>query len=62
MYPDKDIELFYNPFYNRPENFELSAPLDVQPNVSDMQLWSQCYFRFVPLLELIGGGKPMVKI
>ncbi|KAK7574342.1 hypothetical protein V9T40_011533 [Parthenolecanium corni] len=62
MYPDKDIELFYNPFYNRPENFELSAPLDVQPNVSDMQLWSQCYFRFVPLLELIGGGKPMIDL
>lgn len=62
MFPDKDMELFLNPFYIRPESFELSTPLGVQPNVSDLELWSQCYFRFLPLLELLGGGKPMVPI
>ncbi len=62
MFPDKDIELFFNPLYVRPETFKLSFPLEVLPNISDLQLWAQCYFRFLPILEIVGGGKPVVSI
>lgn len=62
MFSKKDISLFYNPLYNYPENFKPAAPLEVQPSISDLQLWSQCYFRFLPLLEIIGGGKPRVSL
>lgn len=62
MFPDKDIDLFYNPLYVSSENCEYFIPLNVQPNISDLQLWSQCYFRFLPPLEIIGGGKPLVRI
>jgi hypothetical protein len=59
MFADKDISLFYNPIYEQ-ECPDTLLALDVQPHVSDLQLWSQCYFRFVPLLEIVDGGKPKV--
>ncbi|XKL69261.1 hypothetical protein PGB90_007030 [Kerria lacca] len=62
MFPDKDIDLFYNPLYVSSENCEYFIPLNVQPNISDLQLWSQCYFRFLPPLEIIGGGKPLLDL
>lgn len=62
MFADKDISLFYNPLYDYPDGFKSTNPLDVQINVSDLHLWSQCYFRFLPLLEIIDGGKPRVSL
>lgn len=62
MFADKDISLFYNPLYDYPDGFKSTNPLDVQINVSDLHLWSQCYFRFLPLLEIIDGGKPRIDL
>lgn len=61
MFPDKDISLFYNPFYVKPDRLTPTTPLDIQPHISDLQIWSQCYFRFLPMLEIIEGGKPQVR-
>lgn len=60
MFPDKDISLFYNPLYIKAFPLTPSEPLCIQPCISDLQLWSQCYFRFLPLLEITDGGKPQV--
>ena len=60
MFSDRDINLFYNPLYDK-ECSDRLAPLNVQPYISDLQLWSQCYFRFIPLLEIREGGKPKVR-
>lgn len=62
MFPDKDISLFYNPLYVEPPSLTPSEPLCIQPYVSDLQLWSQCYFRFLPLLEITEGGKPQIDL
>uniref|UniRef100_A0A1B6ECB3 Myotubularin phosphatase domain-containing protein n=1 Tax=Clastoptera arizonana TaxID=38151 RepID=A0A1B6ECB3_9HEMI len=63
QFSDRDISLFVNPLYapSPPLRFPaLYPPLQVETSVSALQIWSQCYFRFIPILEVVGGGKPQV--
>lgn len=58
QFPDKEKELFVNPLFN--ENF--NKPLRPSCGVCNLELWSQCYFRWVPLLEIPAGGKPQIDL
>lgn len=60
MFPDRDIMLFSNPIYSRSSSSISYSPLKIQHGISDIQIWSQCYFRFLPLLEIVGGGEEQV--
>ncbi|XP_013780665.1 myotubularin-related protein 10-A-like [Limulus polyphemus] len=34
--------------------------LELDPSVTRMQLWTQCYLRWVPMAQVVGGGLPVV--
>lgn len=36
--------------------------LDPQTAIRDLELWTQCYFRWQPLLEIKNGGYPQVEL
>jgi Myotubularin-associated protein len=60
-----DIALFHNPLYlleksAPPEPTFKSGILAVSAGLSSLEVWLQCYCRWVPMLELIGGGRPQV--
>nr|XP_018912403.1 PREDICTED: myotubularin-related protein 10-B [Bemisia tabaci] len=55
--PERDIASFSNPLYR-----ESPKHLEVKSGVPCLHLWSQCYFRFLPILEIKGGGKPQVDL
>lgn len=60
----KDAPIFFNPLYN-PVTSTISPSsinfLRVRPSLPNLQIWQQCYFRHIPLLEIRGGGNPQVK-
>ncbi|XP_054262707.1 myotubularin-related protein 10-B-like isoform X1 [Macrosteles quadrilineatus] len=63
QFSERDVSLFSNPLYTPPPPSPYSLPpLQVQTGVSSLQIWSQCYFRFIPSMEIIGGGKPQVDL
>lgn len=67
QFPDRDIILFYNPLYQVPPSNsshypEHHTPLNAASGIPVLQLWSQCYFRFIPMIEIIGGGKPQIDL
>ncbi|XP_075226762.1 myotubularin-related protein 10-A isoform X2 [Lycorma delicatula] len=67
QFPDRDIVLFYNPLYQMPPTTsshfpEHHSPLAAASGISVLQFWSQCYFRFIPIIEIIGGGKPQIDL
>ncbi|KAI5730573.1 hypothetical protein M8J76_015286 [Diaphorina citri] len=59
QFSDRDILLFDNPLYN-PANESNLLSLDCVA-LPQLQLWAQCYFRYIPQLELVGGGSPQVE-
>ncbi|XP_065094189.1 myotubularin-related protein 10-A, partial [Ochlerotatus camptorhynchus] len=40
----------------------VTAFLDPQCTVRDMEIWHQCYFRWIPFLEIKNGGYPQVDL
>nr|CAD7430814.1 unnamed protein product [Timema monikensis] len=34
--------------------------LTVKPTLPHLELWSQCYCRYMPLIEIPGGGRPQI--
>lgn len=56
QFPDKEKELFNNPLYDE----KYKKRLEPQYKIAFLELWSQCYFRWIPLLEIPGGGKPQI--
>lgn len=55
---DRDLVQFHNPLYNASkvkDNF-----LKVSTEMSCLNIWTQCYYRFLPTLEISNGGKPLV--
>uniref|UniRef100_A0A1B6FET7 Myotubularin phosphatase domain-containing protein n=1 Tax=Cuerna arida TaxID=1464854 RepID=A0A1B6FET7_9HEMI len=65
QFSDRDVSLFYNPLYCPPATSttpQLPPPLPVETGISALQVWSQCYFRFIPSMEIVGGGKPQVDL
>ncbi|GLV43995.1 uncharacterized protein CBL_12709 [Carabus blaptoides fortunei] len=58
QFPDKEKELFNNPLYDE----KYKKRLEPQHKIAFQELWSQCYFRWIPLLEIPGGGKPQIDL
>lgn len=57
---DRDLFHFHNPLYNASiTNNEL---LKVSTKISCLSIWTQCYYRFLPNLEIANGGKPLVSV
>ncbi|KAG8041949.1 hypothetical protein G9C98_007253 [Cotesia typhae] len=54
QFTDQDILLFYSPFFNSADEEKYLKP---QFSVSCLELWTQCYFRWIPPLEIRNGGK-----
>lgn len=59
VFVEKDIALFRNPMYD-PSKF--GPVLNAHSSLPNMALWSQCYFRWVPLLEIKCGGPPQIDL
>ncbi|XP_039291181.1 myotubularin-related protein 10-B [Nilaparvata lugens] len=59
---DRDVMLFSNPLYVHPPTSATPVPLPASSRLPVLQLWSQCYFRFIPLLEIVGGGNPQIDL
>lgn len=36
--------------------------LEPQTTIRDLELWTQCYFRWQPLLEIKNGGYPQIEL
>ncbi|CAH1987093.1 unnamed protein product [Acanthoscelides obtectus] len=58
QFSERDISLFCNPLYD--DTF--LEPLKPNPGVSNLEIWSQCYFRWLPDLEIRNGGRPQVDL
>ncbi|XP_050464297.1 myotubularin-related protein 10-B isoform X2 [Cataglyphis hispanica] len=59
QFNDQDILLFYNPLFishsiKKIENRTVIKPLYA---ISCLELWTQCYFRWIPTLEIHNGGQ-----
>lgn len=61
QFPEEDIALFTNPLY---EACSPSQPkeLRAQGGVPSLSLWRQCYFRWLPFLEIPGGGQAQIDL
>jgi myotubularin-related protein 10/11/12 len=61
QFPEQDIALFTNPLY---EACRQSHPKELLPQggLSSLRLWRQCYFRWLPLLEIPGGGQAQIDL
>ncbi|XP_049790942.1 myotubularin-related protein 10-B [Schistocerca nitens] len=57
----RDQELFHNPLFRRLSKSSVS-PLSPRCGVSSLQLWAQCYYRWLPPLEIKRGGRVQVEI
>ncbi|KAF7417891.1 hypothetical protein HZH68_000544 [Vespula germanica] len=57
QFNDQDILLFYNPLFNA-YGKTLTEKTIVKPlySISNLELWSQCYFRWIPPLVIHNGG------
>ncbi|KAG5885891.1 hypothetical protein JTB14_019150 [Gonioctena quinquepunctata] len=58
QFSDRDIGLFCNPLYD--DSFR--KPLRPNTGLSGLEIWLQCYFRWLPDLEIRNGGKPQVDL
>lgn len=57
---DHDLVLFHNPLYSAAKDDD--ELLKVSTEISCLSIWTQCYYRFLPTLEIVNGGKPLVSI
>lgn len=56
QYTDQDISLFQNPlFYQNDE--DILIIIIPKYDIPNLEFWSQNYFRWIPPLEIINGGK-----
>ncbi|XP_071649884.1 myotubularin-related protein 12 isoform X4 [Temnothorax longispinosus] len=65
QFNDQDILLFYNPlFVPRSADKTENGTTIVRPlyAVSSLELWTQCYFRWIPTLEIRNGGQRHVEL
>ncbi|CAB0045294.1 unnamed protein product [Trichogramma brassicae] len=62
QFSDHDIQLFYNPLY-APALAD-SKLHQIKPNhgISNLEIWSQCYFRWIPHLIINNGGKNQIEM
>ncbi|KAK0083441.1 hypothetical protein PV325_008780 [Microctonus aethiopoides] len=60
QFSDQDILLFYNPLFD-PNDTEKKI-LMPQYSIPCLELWTQCYFRWIPPLEIHNGGKNHIEL
>ncbi|EEZ98180.1 myotubularin-related protein 10-B [Tribolium castaneum] len=58
QFSEKDIALFCNPLFD--DSFR--ERLEPRTSVAHLDVWMQCYFRWLPDLEIRNGGKPQVDL
>ncbi|XP_029034885.2 myotubularin-related protein 10-B isoform X2 [Osmia bicornis bicornis] len=63
QFSDQDILLFYNPLYNSRE-VDSTDKCIIKPwyNIASLELWTQCYFRWIPTLEIRNGGQNHIEL
>ena len=61
LFPERDISYFTNPLYESCGHY-CQKELSARAGVSSLDLWRQCYFRWLPLLEIPGGGPAQVDL
>ncbi|XP_066592594.1 myotubularin-related protein 12 [Prorops nasuta] len=63
QFNDQDILLFYNPLFNSQRN-EAGDKLYMRAlySISCLELWTQCYFRWIPPLEIQNGGQNHIEL
>lgn len=52
-----DIYLSSKPFSTLQPHF-----LEPKHSLKDLEIWSQCYFRWTPMLEIVSGGFPQIDL
>lgn len=65
QFSDQDILLFYNPlFVPRNISGKTNSRAVIKPccAISSLELWTQCYFRWIPALEIHNGGQRHVEL
>lgn len=62
QFNDQDILLFSNPLFDRRFQNQKVGTLKPMYTISSLELWSQCYFRWIPPLEIRNGGKNHVEL
>ncbi|XP_060525848.1 myotubularin-related protein 10-B [Cylas formicarius] len=58
QFADRDIALFCNPLYD--DSF--AGPLNPSTGLSGLDVWDQCYFRWLSELEIPRGGRPQIDL
>lgn len=58
QFSERDIGLFCNPLYDD----SYRAVLKPHAGLSGLEIWMQCYFRWLPDLEIRNGGKPQIDL
>ncbi|XP_017888753.1 myotubularin-related protein 10-B isoform X2 [Ceratina calcarata] len=61
QFSDQDILLFYNPFYNSRDATD-KGMLKPLYSIPTLELWTQCYFRWIPTLEIRNGGRNHIEL
>lgn len=56
QFQEKDKALFKNPLYNTSSDNDIY--LEVKAGIANLSVWHQCYHRWLPLLDVRGGGTP----
>ncbi|CAH0558932.1 unnamed protein product [Brassicogethes aeneus] len=58
QFSESDLIFFANPLYQ--DNYQ--QILEVKHGISSLEIWSQCYFRWLPELEIKNGGRPVLDL
>ncbi|KAG7210302.1 hypothetical protein KM043_011844 [Ampulex compressa] len=63
QFNEQDILLFYNPlFISHGETVTQNCAIKPLYGIASLELWAQCYFRWIPALEIRNGGQPHVEL
>ncbi|XP_051168086.1 myotubularin-related protein 12 [Leptopilina boulardi] len=64
QFSDQDILLFCNPLFKYDGTKRENGKTNIKPHYSipSLELWSQCYFRWIPPLEIHNGGRNHVEL
>ncbi|EFN85801.1 myotubularin-related protein 10-B isoform X1 [Harpegnathos saltator] len=64
QFSDQDILLFYNPLFVPRDTSRTNSRAVIKPScaISNLELWTQCYFRWIPALEIHNGGQRHVEL
>jgi myotubularin-related protein 10/11/12 len=69
QFNDQDILLFHNPLFNPPVPSSPSCPKGIKTaflkplyRIPCLEIWSQCYFRWIPHLVINNGGRNQIEM